>query len=353
MLDVPPVSVVMAVYNSAKVVAEAIESILHQTLTDFELILVDDGSTDGTGEILREYARQDPRIELYVQENCGLIASLNRYGRLAKGRYIARMDADDISLPSRLEKQFRFLEAHPEIGVLGTWIQDIDENRVLGTTWPVPTDSAILRWFLMFGNCMAHSSVMMRRAVLECAGYYRSGALHVEDYDLWIRASEITGLANLPEVLVHYRISGHSVSDKNLFLQDQLATDLKCALIGSLLRHDVRRDAINALQQSAAGVPVRDRVAAMDAANLLPELYQAYAGKVQLTRDETAEIAADVVRRLSLLAWFAKTLRIWFRSFQFVPSLLTLRTVKTTFSLTAWVLRYRGRVFISQRRRNF
>src|SRR6266849_5646808 len=112
------ISVVMAVYNSAAVVGEAIESVLDQTFGDFEFIIIDDGSTDSSGEILREYARRDGRINLYAQGNSGLIASLNRGCRLAKGRYIARMDADDISLPTRLEKQFRYLEAHPEVGVL-------------------------------------------------------------------------------------------------------------------------------------------------------------------------------------------------------------------------------------------
>src|SRR5947209_7771425 len=161
MRDAPRLSVVMPVYNAASVVREAIESILNQTFSDFEFIIVDDGSTDDSGKILREYAGRDDRIRLYTQENHGLVASLNRYCRLANGRYIARMDADDISLPRRFEKQFHFLEAHPEVGILGTWIQDIDENGAPRTAWPVPTDPAVIQWFLMFGNCIAHPSVMV------------------------------------------------------------------------------------------------------------------------------------------------------------------------------------------------
>src|SRR5262245_14413110 len=107
MPDVPPISVVMAVYNSADTATESIESILRQTFSDFEFIIVDDGSTDTTGEILHDYAALDNRIKLYTQEKLGLVASLNRHCRLAKGRYIARMDADDVSLPNRFEKQFR------------------------------------------------------------------------------------------------------------------------------------------------------------------------------------------------------------------------------------------------------
>src|SRR5437762_6391708 len=234
MHDAPRISVVMPVYYAAAVVGEAIESILNQTFTDFEFIIVDDGSTDNTGEILREYASRDDRIKLYVQENCGLIASLNRYCRLATGRYLARMDADDISLPTRLEKQFRFLENHPAIGVLGTWIQDIDERGMPITAWPVPADPAVIQWFLMFGNCVAHASVMMRREVLERAGYYRPDALHVEDYDLWIRVSEFTSVAIFPEVLLYYRLSGESVSGRNRLLQDQHTLEVRRRFLGDV-----------------------------------------------------------------------------------------------------------------------
>src|SRR5207247_10391545 len=227
----PPVSVVMPVYNSAHVVADAVESMLHQTFGDFEFIIVDDGSTGSTEEILREYAALDGRIKLYNQGNCGLIASLNRYCRVAHGKYIARMDADDISLPARLEKQFRYLEAHSEVGVLGTWIQDVDSHRHPIIEWPVPADPAVVRWFLFFGNCIAHPSVMMRRDLLERLGYYSPEALYVEDYDLWIRAAELTGVANIPEVLVEYRVTENSVSGRNVAKQEENANRLKRELI--------------------------------------------------------------------------------------------------------------------------
>src|ERR1051326_4784777 len=129
MADVPPISVVMPVYNSAGVVGEAVESILHQTLRDFEFIIVDDGSSDATPQILSEYAGGDSRIKLYTQENCGLIATLNRYSRIAVGKYIARMDADDISFPTRLKKKFVFWKSLPKSGVLGLGIQVVDKNR--------------------------------------------------------------------------------------------------------------------------------------------------------------------------------------------------------------------------------
>jgi len=301
----PPLSVVMPVYNAGAVVREAIESILKQTFGDFEFIVVDDGSTDDSAEILREYASRDDRIRLYTQENHGLIASLNRYCRLANGRYIARMDADDISLPTRLEKQFRFLEDHPEIGVLGTWIQDIDERGIPGTAWPVPSDPAVIQWFLMFGNCIAHASVMMRREVLERAGYYRPNALHVEDYDLWIRVSEFTSVAILPEVLLYYRLLPQSVSGRNRELQNQHTLQLRRKLIG----HDAE----------------------------VPELYRAYAKKVRLTREARSEIALDVMRRL----WLEKR---WFRLLRFVPAVFSLHGINKTISMAAWVVKSRGKI---------
>src|SRR5213593_1153697 len=306
MRDAPPVSVVMPVYNSAHVVADAVESILHQTFGDFEFIIVDDGSTDSTEEILREYAALDGRIKLYKQENCGLIASLNRYCRVANGKYIARMDADDISLPARLEKQFRYLEAHSEVGVLGTWIQDVDSNRTPIIEWPVPADPVVVRWFLFFGNCIAHPSVMMRRELLDRLGYYRPNAIHVEDYDLWIRAAEVTGVANLPEVLLQYRVSADSVSSRNVSVQNERSAALS-----------------SALRQTGDIV----------------QLYETYVTKVRPDRKQKAEIALDVIRRTG----------VGLRSLRFLPELLSLHALKMAFSVGTWFVKYRARISGRQR----
>ena len=304
-LDSPPISVVMAVYNSAGVIADAIDSILNQTFTNFEFIIVDDGSTDAGARILRRYAGMDSRIKLYAQENSGLIASLNRGCRLAKGRYIARMDADDISLPTRLERQFRYLEGHPEIGVLGTWIQDVDNDRRPIIEWPVPADPVVVRWFLFFGNCIAHPSVMMRRDLLERLGYYRPEAIHVEDYDLWIRAAEVIALANLPEVLVQYRVSSSSVSSRNKSVQESRAAGLRSTLIGKT--------------------------------GEIVQLYDAYVKKVRPDRKQRAEIALDVIRRTG------------FRSLRVLPEIMSLHTLKMVFSLAGWFFKYGKRGFAGQR----
>jgi glycosyltransferase involved in cell wall biosynthesis len=302
MTNPPAISVVMAVYNSAAVVAEAVESVLNQTCRNFEFIIIDDGSTDPSGEILRKYAQRDSRIRFYAQENCGLIASLNRACRLAQGRYIARMDADDISLPRRFEKQFAFLEEHPEIGVLGTWIQDIDVNGAPIIEWPVPADPVVVRWFLFFGNCIAHPSVMMRRDLLERLGYYRQDAIHVEDYDLWIRAVEVTRLANLPEILVQYRVSAGSISNRNLAIQKQSTAKLQRPRDGDML-----------------------------------ELHDTFIKQFRPGRKQRAEIALDVIRRNGL------------RSLRVFPDLLSFHTVKMVLSLGGWFIKYRGRGLAGQR----
>src|SRR5215831_13102998 len=128
MPDLPCVSVVLPVYNGEKYLAEALDSILQQTFNDYELIVIDDGSTDRSSAIIESYVKKDRRVIVHRQDNCGLIMSLNQGSSLARGKYIARMDADDVSLPQRLEKQLDYLEQRPDIGLLGTWIQDIGPN---------------------------------------------------------------------------------------------------------------------------------------------------------------------------------------------------------------------------------
>jgi GT2 family glycosyltransferase len=340
----------MPVHNAEAVVADAIESILKQTLSDFEFIVIDDGSTDDSGSILRRHAGQDNRIKLYSQPRSGLIASLNKHCRLARARYIARMDADDISLPTRLEEQFGFLETHPEIGVLGTWIRDVDRQRKPIIEWPVPADPAVVRWFLFFGNCIAHPSVMMRKDLLERLDYYRPEAVYVEDYDLWIRAAEVTDIANIPEVLVEYRVSEESVSAQNFSVQEKHARRLRTELIGRFVSGSdpmppALRGAALHLKTGRIGPEGRarqgepsmkaDRGSTIDVA----ALYDAYVAKVRPGRKQKAEIALDVIRRTG----------IGLQSVRLLPQLMSFHAMRTTFSLGMWFAKYRGQIFGRQR----
>ena len=208
----PLVSVVMPARDAAAHVREAIESILAQTFPDFEILLLDDGSTDGTAGIAGECARADPRVRIIRQERRGLIATLNSGCAAARGRYLARMDADDVALPERLARQVAFLERSPTTAVLGTAM------RYLGPTGPLPALLAHpagpgeIRRALEEYSCIAHPTVLMRRGAFEEAGGYRGAFLHAEDYDLWLRIDERHDLANLPEPLVHHRLHPEQVS---------------------------------------------------------------------------------------------------------------------------------------------
>jgi glycosyltransferase involved in cell wall biosynthesis len=220
-MSVPAISVAMSVYNNAAFLDQAVESILAQSFGDFEFLIVDDGSNDGSSEILDTYAARDRRIRIIRQENRGLIASLNRLLDEARAPLIARMDGDDISLPLRFERQIAFLEAHPDHGVVGSWSRDIDASgrTRAGEFREPPTSHEALVARADKGPLLAHSSVMMRSEVVRQAGGYRAAFRHCEDYDLWLRLSERTKLCSLPERLLLYRHSLGQVSCAHVFAQ--------------------------------------------------------------------------------------------------------------------------------------
>lgn len=208
----PMISVVMSVYNGEKYLDEAIESILKQTYKDFEFIIINDGSTDKSLEIIEKYKKQDERIVLISRENKGLIASLNEGIKKAKGKYIARMDADDISLPNRFEQQIKFLEKNPEIGVCGTWVEVFGENRN-PTIWKMPIQDEELRPRLLFSVTFAHPSVMMRKGLINQYNLrYNEKYINAEDYKFWLDFSKYTKFVNIPKVLFQYRYLETSIS---------------------------------------------------------------------------------------------------------------------------------------------
>lgn len=206
----PLVSVLMSVRDAEQWVAQAVESVLRQTIQDFEFLVVDDGSTDRTGIILDELG--DPRLRVIHQAQAGLTRSLNHALRLATAPLVARMDADDVALPERLARQLAFLDAHPEVGLLGTgWHEISPAGEILRTNRP-PRDDRAIRRALIRANPFAHSSVVMRRQALEAAGLYDERFPVAQDYELWLRMSRVTRMANLPEPLVLRRLTPGRVS---------------------------------------------------------------------------------------------------------------------------------------------
>lgn len=209
----PAISAVLPVFNAEAYVREAVESILQQTFTDFELIIINDGSTDGSAAILRELAARDPRIVLVERVNDGLVSALNEGIARARADLIARMDADDVAAPERFALQYARMKAAPELGVLGSFIQLMDKTGSAIRLGTYPVTSMETARFLEEGCPLAHPTVMMRREAVLKAGGYRRIFSHCEDYDLWLRISELGfAIANVPKPLLNYRIHGSNVS---------------------------------------------------------------------------------------------------------------------------------------------
>ena len=228
----------MPVYNSDKYLEESIKSIINQNYAKFEFIIISDDSSERTCEILDRYSSIDRRIKVYYNKNkLGLIGSLNRGCQLSKGEFIARMDADDISMPERLQAQVDHLERHPEIGILGSWAKRIDESgRIIGLT-RLPTDPNLIKWHLIFDNCLVHPSVMMRRSLIDKLNFYSENKIYCEDYDMWTRASVCSEIANLPLFLLRYRTSKKYIS-RNM-PDIRILTKLKQKYIKSILKLDI------------------------------------------------------------------------------------------------------------------
>ncbi|MFO4688959.1 glycosyltransferase [Vibrio cholerae] len=207
------ISVIMSVYNAEKYLSESIESILKQTFRDFEFICIDDGSTDSSLEILKKYREIDPRIVLVSRENRGLIYSLNEGLSIAKYNYIARMDADDISHPTRFEKQFKHIVANKNIAVLGCRYNYIDEKGIVKSVRKVPKKNYFIKGLMIFGSPFAHPGVLINRGLLKEELYYSHDFPCAEDYELWTRLYDTNfTLENLDEILLDYRILPNSVS---------------------------------------------------------------------------------------------------------------------------------------------
>lgn len=210
-MENPKISVIMPAYNAEAYISDAIESILVQTYGDFEFIIMDDGSKDRTLEIIKKY--DDSRIRLIQNEsNLGIIKTLNKGISESRGKYIARMDADDVSLPERFRLQVEFLEANPQVALVGGQFSYIDGNGKIFAHEKVPTDNDTLQKQLLKYCCFAHPTVMINATVLKEIGGYNEQTRHAEDYELWLRIAEIHKLANLSESILLYRVHLNQIS---------------------------------------------------------------------------------------------------------------------------------------------
>ena len=211
----PRVSVLLPVYNGESYLARAIDSVLQQTFENFELLVLDDGSTDGSQAIARAAAARDARIRVIAGEHRGLVDGLNSAANMAAGELLARMDADDISLPDRFAKQVSYLDAHPEVCAVGCPAMRIDPDGLPISSWPVPESHEEIdaQHMTGLGGGILQPSVMMRKSsFLQVGGYRAEFKYGAEDYDLFLRMAEIGKLANLPEILLQYRLHLKSVT---------------------------------------------------------------------------------------------------------------------------------------------
>jgi glycosyltransferase involved in cell wall biosynthesis len=231
---VPLVSVLLAAHDDASFLGEAVDSVLRQTLRDLELIVVDDASTDRTPNLLDRV--DDKRLRVFRNEKqAGLAASLNRGLEHAEGRYVARLDADDVALPQRLERQVDRLRTEPPCAVVGSAIVDVDESGRAGATHVLPSGARPLRWHSLFSSPFFHPTVVVDRDVLDARGLrYDPDYLESEDYDLWTRLFAYADGANLTTPLVHKRVHAGQASVRRGDVQESFQRRVALREIGRI-----------------------------------------------------------------------------------------------------------------------
>lgn len=306
---VPKVTVLMPVYNGENYLREAIDSILNQSFKEFEFLIINDRSTDNSLQIIEAY--RDPRIRLFNNKtNLKLVATLNKGLNLARGEYVARMDADDISLPGRLKAQVKFLDTHPEVGILGTNVELIDDSGGYFTNFkaqPQPSDPALVRWTLFYRCCINHPTVMVRKSVYKHIGGYRSQFLYAEDYDLWLRAVQRTKIANLQKVLVKVRKHENNITIKYNREHHQSAAAAVQKSILEFIGSEVTFKTVRSLRDKSS---IASRAEIFDVIGLILRLYGEFVKKVELSSSERMKIhinAFSMIGRTCVSCWKRNT----------------------------------------------
>ena len=223
----PKISIVMSVFNNEADVGEAIESMLNQSFSDFELIIINDASTDNSATIIESYQQKDGRIRVvHNEDNRKLAASLNRGIQLASSEFVARMDADDVSFPQRLEIQYNYMKAHAEVAVCGTWVELYESPAIV---WKTSETAEKANCSAFFESCFHHPTVMIRKSVLDQFGGYDESIQFAQDCHLWSRLvfDHQQVLNNIPQVLLRYRSHPDKPRDKYRLDQYDRATELR------------------------------------------------------------------------------------------------------------------------------
>ncbi len=301
----PKVTVLMAVYNGERYLREAMESVLCQTFQDFQFLIINDGSTDKTRDLILSY--DNARITLVDNEhNVGQTRSLNRGLELAAGELIARQDADDVSEPERLAKQVAFLDRHLEVALLGTWYKEIDVHGSVIGKKKLPCDATDIRWSLLFFCPFVHSSVMFRRSVVsERIGFYNEALAYSQDYELWHRIARLLPVANLPEPLVRLRSTpwsmtstyGDRVHEGHRIRIGQIEQLLHWDKSEKLVSNEMKFRAMNSFL--SGGETDLDRQATQNASNEILRLHDAFCQSYGILRKACSTHRARLTSHMS------------------------------------------------------
>jgi glycosyltransferase involved in cell wall biosynthesis len=290
----------MPVYDAEEYLRQSIDSVLGQTFGNFELLIISEHNTSNESiAIIESYS--DKRIRhIHNTTTLGLVRSLNAGLKAAKGQYIALMDADDVSLPQRFEREVRFLDTHPSVSVVGTAFQIIDENNRLIGRHSHPTDPALIRWELMFNDVIANSSALVRRSIYDqIGGYDQEFVESAMDYELWTRAARIADLANLPDTLLLFRQHRSSMSRMHYqaLVRNTMTVCRRALAIG--FHQDTPLAIVRAFVQPRSMGRAKD---ALDAAELLYKLFVRHTSQEGLTEHQATLVRYDAGRRMLGLA---------------------------------------------------
>jgi glycosyltransferase involved in cell wall biosynthesis len=299
-LEPPKISVVMPVYNGERFLREAVDSILNQIYKDFEFIIIDDGSTDQTSAILDTY--QDPRIvRLTHPTNLGLVRSLNDGIAIARGEYIARMDADDWCLPERFDKQVRFLDSHPDIMVLGTACTRVADHGKVQRLVVNPSQPGLIRWQLLFGVPVNHPSIFIRKKIFDDPDItYKEETPHAEDYALWVKIVPKYKISNLHESLHYYRWHEANISIQEQPTQQKSLHEIIQSQILQITGEEIPKRLIGSLQKPQKLENIADAKRVAHFYFLLLKGTKTWG----LTEEEAIDIRLDLIKRLNS-AWRA------------------------------------------------
>ncbi len=300
----PLVSIILPVYNGEKHISECIDSILSQTYNNFEFIIVDDASTDNTPHLLNKYAKKDSRIKIITHKsNQRQTAAANTACNYAKGKYLARIDADDIALPFRLDRQVEYLESNLDYGLIGSWSDIINNDGKIFDRWIVETNAIYLKWSFLFHTNFAHASAMMRNKIAREAGYYQSP--EAEDFDLWSRIGTISKIGCIPEVLQQRRVWEGQL---NLKVPVETANSVHQIIKNNfelLLEKDISlNDVKNIHKVTTKNDKILNITEMLEAKALIIELFNSFLKENKLSSKEKLLISKDVAQKLY-------TLKLW------------------------------------------